>query len=92
MGHPPIENLLPRAGGSVYKLSRLASKRAAQLAAGSGPLVACDVKTKTATIALEEIAKGMVVLKGTPDEFVAHASESAPVSAETEKETEEIEG
>jgi len=63
MGHPPLEKLLPKAGGSVYKLSRLAAKRAADLASGRKPLVECDSRTKTATIALEEISSGMVMLK-----------------------------
>lgn len=69
MGHPPIEELLPKTGWSIYKLSRMAAQRAAELASGKKPLVDLDSKTKTATIALEEIAAGQVVLEELADEF-----------------------
>ncbi|HSV42943.1 MAG TPA: DNA-directed RNA polymerase subunit omega [Candidatus Bathyarchaeia archaeon] len=69
MGHPPLENLLPKAAGSVYKLSRLAAKRSSDLAAGRRSLVETTPKTKTATIALEEIQAGMVVLKVPANQF-----------------------
>lgn len=69
MGHPPIENLLPKTGWSIYKLARLAGKRAAELAAGKKPLIEVDSKTKTATIALEEIQAGQVVLSDFAEEF-----------------------
>lgn len=61
MGHPPIENLLPKSGMSIYKLVRLASVRASELASGRKPLVEAPMNTKTATISLEEIQAGMVV-------------------------------
>lgn len=87
MGHPPIEKLLPRAGGSVYKLSRLAAKRAAELASGKKPLVECDSRTKTATIALEEIACGSVVMKQCADQL--RPEEKAPEKSETKEDAEE---
>lgn len=69
MGHPPLENLLPKTAWSVYKLSRMAAKRAAELAAGKKPLVKTEKKTKTATVALEEIAAAQVVLNEVQDQF-----------------------
>ena len=69
MGHPPIEKMLPKTEYSVYKLVRLAARRAGELATGRRPLVPTDIKTKTATIALEEIQSGMVVMKEVADQF-----------------------
>ncbi len=69
MGHPPIENLLPKSGMSIYKLVRLASVRASELASGRKPLVESPMNTKTATIALEEIRAGMVVCSEVQDQF-----------------------
>ncbi|HRZ39545.1 MAG TPA: DNA-directed RNA polymerase subunit omega [Candidatus Omnitrophota bacterium] len=69
MGHPPIENLLPKSGMSIYKLVRLASVRASELASGRKPLVESPMNTKTATIALEEVRAGMVVCSDVQDQF-----------------------
>jgi len=69
MGHPPIENLLPKSGMSIYKLVRLASVRASELASGRKPLVEVPMNTKTATISLEEIKSGMVVCASVQDQF-----------------------
>jgi len=87
MGHPPLERLLPKTGWSVYKLSRLAAKRAAELASGKRPMVETDLKTKTATVALEEIAAAQVVLKEAADRFSpGHDSESSsPVKKQAEE-------
>ena len=84
MGHPPIEKLLPNAGWSIYKLSRLAAIRAAELASGKKPLVATETRTKTATIALEEIAATMVVLKDALKTIKPLPQEEASVSSEDE--------
>ena len=69
MGYQPIEELLPKAGGSIYKLVRLASDRAVQLADGSKTLLDLPSETKTATIALEEIKAGKVVLGSVAKDF-----------------------
>ena len=82
MGHPPIEKMLPKTGWSIYKLSRMAARRAAELASGKKPLVDLDSKTKTATIALEEIANGQVVLKEVADEFKPEEVVEVPVQEE----------
>jgi len=84
MGHPPIERLLPKAAGSVYKLCRLAARRAAELASGRKPLVETDSKTKTATISLEEIEAGQVVLKDVSEEFQPEPQEETAEPVEEE--------
>ena len=69
MGYPPIEDLLPKAGYSVYKLVRMASNRAVELADGKPKLLDLPASEKTPTIALEEIRAAKVVLKEVADLF-----------------------
>ena len=57
----PIEELL-KEGGSVYKFVVLAAKRATELSQGAPPLIKTS-STKSSTIALEEIRKGIVTYK-----------------------------
>ncbi len=52
----PLEKLLEAAGGSVYKLTILAAKRALQLADGEKPLVE-KTDEKPLENALKEIAE-----------------------------------
>ena len=63
MGYQPLEKLLPRSGNSIYKLVRLASHRATELAEGKPKLIESPLETKATTIALEEILQGRVVAK-----------------------------
>lgn len=63
MSNHTIEDLLPNANGSIYKLVRMASKRAMELADGKPALVEKPSSDKETSIALEEIAKGKVVCK-----------------------------
>lgn len=83
MGYQPLEKVLPRAKYSIYKLVLLAAKRATELAEGMPKLVEMPAKTKTTTLALEEILQGKVVLKGAEDQLVADDVEPA---AEEEEE------
>ena len=62
MSYQPIEDLLPRADYSVYKLVRLAANRAIELAEGKPKLIKNPSSEKLATIALEEIRNGKVIL------------------------------
>ena len=64
MGYIPIEELLDKADNSVYKLVMLAARRTLELAEGQPKLIPVDPSTKPAGIALEEIAEGMVRIKG----------------------------
>lgn len=69
MGYAPLEDLLPKSGNSIYKLVRLASNRALELADGKPKLVEMAANIKTTTIALEEIRSGKVVVQDVADEF-----------------------
>ncbi|MCK5014622.1 MAG: DNA-directed RNA polymerase subunit omega [Candidatus Omnitrophica bacterium] len=63
----PIEELLPRAGYSIYKLVSMAATRALDLSDGRRCL-AENIKTeKFTTMALEEIAQGKIKLKEVSD-------------------------
>ncbi|OGX05743.1 MAG: DNA-directed RNA polymerase subunit omega [Omnitrophica WOR_2 bacterium GWA2_47_8] len=74
MGYQPLEHLLPKANYSVYKLILLAANRATELAEGKTRLIEKASSEKTATIALEEILAGRVVLKDVADKFKPAAS------------------
>lgn len=60
MSKPHLEELLPAAGGSVYRLVRMASNRALEIAEGKPTLIKNPDTDKVTTIALEEIAQGKV--------------------------------
>jgi len=70
MAYQPIEELLPKSGYSVYKLIRIAAKRALELADGSPKLIdGVPADAKTPTIALDEIRAGKVVLKDGANQY-----------------------
>jgi len=60
MPYVPLEKLLDKSEGSVYKLVILASKRAMEIAEGQPKLVEMSSSTKPSTIALFEIAENKV--------------------------------
>ena len=60
----PLEKLLPRAGNSVYRLVKMASKRATEISEGKPRLIDNATSNKETTIALEEILAGKVEYKG----------------------------
>jgi DNA-directed RNA polymerase omega subunit len=70
MGYPPLEELLPKTDYSIYKLVRMASNRAIELADGKPRLIETPSLMKTTTIALEEIQNAKVVLKEVADRFL----------------------
>lgn len=76
MAYQPLENLLSRSGGSVYKLIRLASKRASELAENKPNLIDAPASQKLATIALHEISAGKVVLKEVAEQENASSGKS----------------
>jgi DNA-directed RNA polymerase omega subunit len=59
----PLEQLLDKARGSVYKTVILASKRALEIAEGQPSLIHAGVAVKPSTIALREIALGKCHVK-----------------------------
>ncbi len=76
----PLEELLPKAGGSAYALTRMAAIRALELAEGKPCLVERKPSDKVTSLAIEEIAKGKVVLKEVAEQF-------APREDQTKEET-----
>ena len=58
----PPEKLLESSGGSIYKLTILASKRAMQLADGEKPLIE-DPKERLLDNALKEIQQQKIKIK-----------------------------
>ncbi len=67
MRHQTIDELLPKADGSVYRLVRMASIRALELADGKPMLIDNPLVDKATTIALQEIAEGKVESKTTAE-------------------------
>ena len=65
----PIEELLPQAGNSIYRLVRIASLRALELADGRPPLIHKTNLDKITTIAIEEVRQKKVVDKDVADKF-----------------------
>jgi DNA-directed RNA polymerase omega subunit len=80
MGYQPLEELLPRASGSIYRLVRLASKRALELSENSARLVNVPSEQKLTTTALEEIRQGKVI-----DKRVADAQDAEAAAAKKKK-------
>jgi DNA-directed RNA polymerase omega subunit len=80
MGYPPLEELLPKSGYSIYKLVRMAANRAVGLADGKPRLIETVSLPKVTTIALEEIKAGKVVSKDVAAQFLP--KETPPVPAE----------
>ncbi len=69
MGYQPLEELLPKANGSVYKLVRMASRRALELSETGGKMVEAPANAKLASIALDEIRYGKCVNSEVAEEF-----------------------
>ena len=87
MGYPPIEELLPKSGYSIYKLVRMAANRAMELADGKPRLIEIPSSDKAPTVALEEIRAGKVVLKEVAHQFEpkTEGKKKAPKAEKLEK-------
>ncbi|HNV23561.1 MAG TPA: DNA-directed RNA polymerase subunit omega [Candidatus Omnitrophota bacterium] len=83
MDYQSLENLLPKANGSVYKLVRLAASRALELSEGKRSLVPSTPTDALTSVALKEIAIGRVVAKESSDQL-AESTEEETTSKETE--------
>lgn len=64
MAYQPLEELLPKANFSIYRLVRLASKRALEISETGAKLITVPSEQKITTTALEEIRQGKVYEKG----------------------------
>jgi DNA-directed RNA polymerase omega subunit len=60
MPYLPLENLLEKSFGSVYKLVLLAARRALEIAEGQPKLAEGGAAVKPSTIALREISAGKI--------------------------------
>ena len=85
MGYPPIEELLPKSGYSIYKLVRMAANRAMELADGKPKLIDSPSSDKAPTVALEEIRAGKAVLKEVADQFAPPKTNGKKKPAKAEK-------
>jgi len=56
----PVEKMIDKAEGSMFKLVMLASKRAVEIAEGLSPLIEANPNIKTTSVALQEISEGKV--------------------------------
>ena len=63
MSYIPLEKIIDKAEGSLYKLVILASRRALELSEGVPSLVETSPEIKSTTTALREIANGKVQVK-----------------------------
>lgn len=70
MSYVPLERLIDKSNGSMYKLVMLVSRRALELAEGAPKLVDTAADTKVTTLAMQEVADGKVA-KG-PEAKQAH--------------------
>ena len=55
-----IEKLLPRSGGSIYRLVRMAANRALEISAGKPSLIQTSSLQKATSTALDEIFYGKI--------------------------------
>ena len=63
MTYVPLEKLLDKTLGSIYKLVITAARRALEIAEGQPKLVDLPGTVKPSTVALHEIAEGKVQCK-----------------------------
>jgi DNA-directed RNA polymerase omega subunit len=67
MVYLPLEELLPRAANSSYKLVRMVATRALEIGEGGAKLVEAHSQEKPATTAMREIIAGKVMTKEASD-------------------------
>lgn len=62
MSYVPLEKLIDKSIGSMFKLVILASRRALELAEGAAHLIDAPKEMKVTTLAMREIAEGKVTM------------------------------
>ncbi len=77
MGYQPLEELLPKSNFSIYRLVRMASKRALEIAETGAKMVDAPSEQKLTTTALEEIRQGKVCLESVAHNFGPQAEAMA---------------
>lgn len=69
MAYQPLEELLPKSNFSIYRLVRIAAKRALEISETGSNMVNAPANQKLATTALDEIRAGKVVDELVSKEF-----------------------
>ncbi len=69
MVYLPLEELLPQAGNSSYKLVRMVATRALEIGEGGAKLIEASINEKPATTAMREIIAGHVMTKDVADKL-----------------------
>ncbi len=82
MAYQPLEELLPKANFSIYRLVRLASRRALEISETGGKMITSPIDQKIATTALEEIRQGRVY-----DQSGVHTRETTPTPPKPTRKT-----
>lgn len=62
MSYVPLEKLIDKSNGSMYKLVVAVSRRALELAEGAPKLIDAPADIKVTTLAMQEMADGKVAL------------------------------
>lgn len=62
MSYVPLEKLIDKSEGSMYKLVMMTARRAIELAEGAPRLSEAPQDVKVTTLAMQEIAEGKVSL------------------------------
>ena len=62
MSYVPLENLIDKSQGSMFKLVILVARRALELAEGAPKLLDAPAEIKVTTLAMQEIAEGKIGL------------------------------
>ena len=72
MSYVPLEKMIEKSRGSMYKLVTLVSKRALALAEGATRLVEAPQDIKVTTLAMQELAEGKYAMgeEASPDKEV----------------------
>ncbi|MDD5019681.1 MAG: DNA-directed RNA polymerase subunit omega [Candidatus Omnitrophica bacterium] len=60
MSYVPLERLIDKSNGSMFKLVIMVSKRALELAEGAPKLMDAPPEIKVTTLAMQEIANNLV--------------------------------
>ncbi|HLF18912.1 MAG TPA: DNA-directed RNA polymerase subunit omega [Candidatus Omnitrophota bacterium] len=85
MSIQPLEEMLPKAGNSIYRLVRMAATRALELSEGRKCLIENPSSDKATTMALEEILAGRVVSREAKD-LLAKPEKEKPQKKQAELE------
>ena len=62
MAYIPLEKLIDKSHGSMYKLVILVARRALELSEGAPRLIDVPSDTRVTTLAMQEIAEGKIVI------------------------------